>query len=143
MAVAISPVALSMKPSDEENSSPLCVMRCIEREFLILPSYLRIQSVGLWSYSRFSCGRANFRVDVLRPKQPGIADEPRQTRQVGYVLTPATARQCDCWVSQVFTGSGSRTVSIKQARTNVAGGGVGGPILMAIIGIIKNKMAKS
>jgi len=31
MAVAISPVALSMKPSDEENSSPLCVMRCIER----------------------------------------------------------------------------------------------------------------
>jgi hypothetical protein len=27
--------------------------------------------------------------------------------------------------------------------SNVAGGGVGGAILMAVVGIIKNKMAKS
>jgi len=104
MAVAISPVALSMKPSDEENSSPLCVMRCIERGFLILPSYLRIQSVGLWSYSRFSCGRANLTMACPPSQAAGIADEPRQTRQVGYVPASATARQCNCWVFRVSLG---------------------------------------
>jgi len=39
------------------------------------------------------------------------------------------------------TGGGS--MDLTSILSNVAGGGVGGAILMAIIGIIKNKMAKS
>jgi hypothetical protein len=34
-------------------------------------------------------------------------------------------------------------MDLTSILSNVAGGGVGGAILMAIIGIIKNKMAKS
>ena len=37
------------------------------------------------------------------------------------------------------TGGGS--MDLTSILSNVAGGGVGGAILMAIIGIIKNKMA--
>ena len=38
------------------------------------------------------------------------------------------------------TGGGS--LDLTTILSNVAGGGVGGAILMAIIGIIKNKMAQ-
>jgi hypothetical protein len=34
-------------------------------------------------------------------------------------------------------------MDLTSILSNVAGGGVGGAILMAVIGIIKNKMAKS
>jgi hypothetical protein len=34
-------------------------------------------------------------------------------------------------------------MDLTSILSNVAGGGVGGAILMAIVGIIKNKMAKS
>jgi hypothetical protein len=39
------------------------------------------------------------------------------------------------------TGGGS--MDMTSILSNVAGGGVGGAILMAVVGIIKNKMAKN
>jgi hypothetical protein len=39
--------------------------------------------------------------------------------------------------------AGGGSMDLTSILSNVAGGGVGGAILMAIIGLIKNKMAKS
>ncbi|MGV3540637.1 MAG: hypothetical protein ACO1OQ_12565, partial [Rufibacter sp.] len=41
----------------------------------------------------------------------------------------------------VATGGGS--LDLATILSNVAGGGVGGAILMAVIGLIKNQMAKN
>ena len=40
-------------------------------------------------------------------------------------------------------GTSGGSMDLTSILSNVAGGGVGGAILMAVIGIIKNKMAKS
>jgi hypothetical protein len=39
--------------------------------------------------------------------------------------------------------AGGGSLDLTTILSNVAGGGIGGAILMAIVGIIKNKMAKS
>ena len=41
------------------------------------------------------------------------------------------------------SAAGGGSLDMNTILSNVAGGGVGGAILMAVVGIIKNKMAKN
>src|SRR5262249_55825315 len=70
--------------------------------FLILPSTSGVRRVGFWSYSLPYFGRANLR---------GVCP---LSHAAGY-CGRAISNSLDRYVS--FTGSRSRTVSIKQART--------------------------
>ena len=81
--------------------------------------------------SLIACGRELHTSDV-------------QTRQARHALS-GNAKSAGT-ILQSITGSaatGGGSLDMTTILSNVAGGGVGGAILMAIVGIIKNKMAKN
>ena len=95
-------------------------MRCVRREFLTADFFLLTSSVGLKSYC-----------------------DLRKSRQSEGAVRAQTNRKQTMNIIGCNAAAGGGSLDMTTILSNIAGGGVGGAILMAVVGIIKNKMAKN